>query len=80
MQTKTSDILFKIQEKSLKNGDKAFILIDSEGYMCGVYATEQDAEKAIPAIKRNITQGYVPKSVLFKKSNRQQNKQMSNKK
>jgi hypothetical protein len=74
------ELIFSVSEKTLKDGSTAVVLTDSEGYLCGIYATVADAEKAIPAIKRNITQGYVPKSCLVKQRNRTNTRQVSNRK
>ena len=60
---------FAVEEKVLANGDKAYILIDDKGYTCGLFATIAHAEKAAPAIARNINQGYVPRSVLHRNPN-----------
>ncbi len=64
------ELIFNITEKTLRDGSVATILTDGDGYLCGIYATVADAEKALPAIKRNILQGYVPKSSLIRRSNR----------
>lgn len=73
------ELLFKVTEKDLKDGSKTFIVTDSEGYMCGFYATLQDAEKAMPAIRRNILKGSVS-SLLLEEQNRKKFKQLYRKK
>lgn len=46
--------------------NNAFILVDSEGYTCGIFATQQDADKAIAATTANINRGYIPEWVIRK--------------
>lgn len=77
--------IFKVSEKALKDGSKAFILTDNEGYICGVYATVADAEKAIPAIERNLSNGYVNRRLIEEMAakaakERKKIKQVSNRK
>jgi hypothetical protein len=50
------DIFFKIEERGPadENGHRAKVLIDSEGYLCGIYATYKHAKEAIPRIRRNL--------------------------
>ena len=62
--SKVYELIFNMQEKKLRDGTTAIILTDSEGYLCGIYATVKDAERAIPAIKNNISRGSVPRKML----------------
>lgn len=67
------ELLFVVKELN-----KGAVVIDSEGYTCGVYETLAQAEKAIPSIKRNLEKGSVSPKLL--KQERQQNRQPSRKK
>lgn len=53
------DIQFQIQEKG-----SAKLLVDNEGYICGVYATYRDAKEAMPKIKRNLIREFKRRDAL----------------
>lgn len=72
--------MLKVNSKTLKNGDTAFFLTDSKGYLCGIFATEEQAIKAINRVQKNIEVGRIPKAHMNKNPYRQQNSQSSNKK
>jgi len=50
------NITFTIEERGPadKNGHRAKVLIDNEGYLCGIFATYKHAKAAMPRIKRNL--------------------------
>lgn len=58
------ELTLTIQEKSLRDGSKIYMIVDSKGCVCGIHSTEETANKAIPVIKYNIGYGRVPKQVL----------------
>lgn len=72
--------MFTVTKKTLKNGDTAHILTDSQGYLCGIFATEEMALNASSRVAKNIEIGKIPKSALNKNPHRQQSSQVSNKK
>lgn len=43
-----------IVEKVCKDNTKAYLLVEPSGTICGIYATEADALKSMPAIIRNV--------------------------
>lgn len=71
------ELLYRIEErgKADKNGQKAHVVVDSEGYICGVYSTANEAEKAIPAIRRNVEKGFINPAAFPKVQNRTQVRQ-----
>lgn len=67
-----------VQEKALKDNQKAYILVDSNGYTCGIHETQELAAKAIGSVEWNINRGEIKRSKLNK--NRQSSKQPTTKK
>lgn len=57
-------VSYKIEEKTLKDGSKAFVVLDSKGYFCGVYDSLESAEKALPAIRYNVANGVISQKSL----------------
>lgn len=58
----------------------SFVVIDSLGYLCGIYDTQANAEIAIPKIKASIKRGFIHDWLLKaweqrRYQNRQQNRQ-----
>ncbi len=50
-------LTFTVQQKTIPNNGVAYMVVDSEGYMCGFYASEKDAKRAIPKIANNLKHG-----------------------
>lgn len=50
------NIFFTIEERGPadEKGNRAKVLIDNEGYLCGVFATYRHAKEAMPKIRRNL--------------------------
>jgi len=48
------DIFFTIEERPEPGPKSAKVLIDNEGYICGVFATYKLAKEAMPRIRRNL--------------------------
>jgi hypothetical protein len=63
------DISFKIVERGPvdNRGYRTQVLIDNNGFICGIFATARQAEKAIPKITRNIVGASQRKARLLKK-------------
>ena len=57
------DITLSVQKKN----DNTFFLVDSLGYICGVFSTEAYANRAMPAVLANLKFGKVVAST-FKKN------------
>jgi hypothetical protein len=53
------DLTFTIIEREVKGDDSAKLLIDSEGYLCGIFSSYDEAEKAKTKILHNINRGKV---------------------
>lgn len=51
---------FKVESKETKDSGLLFYVKDSTGAICGMYADEAAALKAIPFIKRNLERGFIP--------------------
>lgn len=51
---------FKVESKETKDSGLLFYVKDSTGAICGMYADETAALKAIPFIKRNLERGFIP--------------------
>jgi hypothetical protein len=43
------NVFFKIEERG-----SAKVLVDNDGYLCGIYATYKQAKEAMPKIRRNL--------------------------
>lgn len=56
-----NNLTFTMEERGKPDakGSRAIVLIDSEGFICGIYASKRLAEAAIPKIKRNVSKGRV---------------------
>ena len=54
------NVTFTTEVKELNGGEKAVLLKDQTGAICGVYDTEENAKKAAPFVKRNLERGYIP--------------------
>ena len=54
-------LTFRLEERGKPDqfGKVAVMLIDSEGFVCGVFSSEEEAKKATPSILHNIQQGKV---------------------
>jgi hypothetical protein len=57
---------YSIVEKRLQDGSSAFMLVDSEGAMCGVFSTKELAYQAIPAVNSNLMRGKMSAGLLKK--------------
>lgn len=53
----TFDFVEKEYERKGKK-QKAILLVDNSGYICGVYRNYKEAKIAIPKIRRNILKEY----------------------
>jgi len=64
------NIFFTIEERGRddKKGRKAKVLIDNEGFLCGIYATYKYAKIAIPKIRRNLVRQFKKRDRLKKGS------------
>lgn len=60
------EVSVTIQEKALKDGQKAFYLIDSLGFVCGIHETQEQAQRAIGAVTWNVNRGQIKRSKLNK--------------
>lgn len=49
-----------IQLTVQKKNDTTFLLVDTLGYICGVFATEQQATDRAPIVLANILAGKIP--------------------
>lgn len=58
------NIYFTIEERG-----KTKLLIDNEGYICGVYPTYRHAKAAIPKIRRNLINHFKKRDRLKKQAN-----------
>jgi hypothetical protein len=53
------DLTFTIVERDVKGQDSAKLLVDSEGYICGIFSLNVEAEGAKDKILYNINKGKV---------------------
>ena len=52
---------FTVESKPAKDGSLLWFVKDSTGAVCsGVHATEDEAKKVIPFVKRNLERGFIP--------------------
>ena len=54
------NVFFTIEERGPVDarGHVAKVLIDGEGYLCGIFATYKHAKAAMPRIRRNLIREY----------------------
>jgi hypothetical protein len=57
------NVYFTIEER--QNG-KTKLLIDNEGYICGIYPTYRHAKAAMPKIRRNLIRHFKKRDRLKK--------------
>lgn len=69
--SKTYDVTFTIEERGTPDakGHRAKVLIDNEGYLCGIFATYRHAKDAQPRIKRNLIREFKRRDSLKSTSN-----------
>lgn len=74
------ELTFTIEERDYKGTlqDKAKVLVDSEGFVCGIFSTVEEAEKAIPAIRYNISRGFVSPKHYIRLANERSPKRTGN--
>ncbi len=53
------DLTFTIVEREVKGQEPAKLLVDSEGFICGIFSFSDEAEKAKDKILWNINKGKV---------------------
>lgn len=51
-------LTFTVEERGPEN-NKAKVLIDNHGFICGIFSTEDEAKKAISRIRWNVLRGKV---------------------
>ncbi len=55
----TKELTFTIVDREVKGHQPAKLLVDSEGFICGIFSDETEAKAAIGKIAYNIGRGKV---------------------